>query len=53
MPASERSFSAKIDVGLAMTEIPTLLCIEHKYVTNQWEEITICASQWEELIDDS
>jgi hypothetical protein len=24
-----------IDMGLAITEIPTLLCIEHKDVTNQ------------------
>ncbi len=58
MPANERSllmtvsylnYGAQMDVrGVA-----ALLCIEHEDVANQWEEITICASQLEELIDDS
>ncbi len=49
MSVSYLNYGAQMDV----TEVAAFLIVELEDVANQWKEITICANQWEELIDNS
>ncbi len=43
MTVSYLNFGAQMDVRV----VTALLSVEHEDVASQWEEITICASQWD------